>query len=291
MLNGKRKIMSVGFVLAASGIALLVWLLIPGSDNRTGTVSAEAIIVDACNLNAVSDYDVTMEAVLNNFHGGGVRTESTSKFRISANGYHEITSGKDSPGAAERIFLYDVGIFTRRMEADGEWRPWQTQYFKDEEKELFKANSPDGSFCGRVDLYDVKFNKDDELDGLPVKRYVAYGTKLTTLHGGTAPDSYEKLEYWIDGSGKVLRLDQVMFIEGKDYDRKLKATHYLSGFGQPNPITAPEIDETPEPVSPLLEQMSEQELEEFERQLTEQLQAAGLTPEEIEAELEELGLK
>ena len=65
-----------------------------------------------------------------------------------------------------------------------------------------------GSFCGRSDLSEIKFNKDDVVDGVPVKRYTAYAFHYVKAYGGdvTNGKDYEKIEYWIDASGNPYAL-------------------------------------------------------------------------------------
>ena len=61
---------------------------------------------------------------------------------------------------AESFFIADTGRFSRETDENDVWSPWTVTYFSEEDKKYIRTDLPIGvgSFCGRTDLYGIKFH-------------------------------------------------------------------------------------------------------------------------------------
>ena len=213
-------------------------------------VSAQEIVENACALEKLASYDFTGESTLENFYRVGLTTRFTQEGRVNGNDYHLLISGEGD--TSETIQIADIGLYSRRLDQDGKWNPWQVEYFTEKVKAaLANQSGRGGVFCGRSDLSEIKFNKDDVVDGVPVKRYTAYASHYVKAYGGdvTNGKDYEKIEYWIDAGGKPIRIDHEYLVATKDHDLKAVYVFYLTSFGEPNEIVAPQLlDPSPTPM-------------------------------------------
>ena len=295
-MSKSRSAIAATVLLAAVGIGLVVWWIGFSVDDE---VAALALAKDACDYEEYQYYD-TEEEFAGTEYDIGRELTIQFKIRYSPTGFHGLgrmlADSHSEFGQEEFIHLYDVGRFTRKWDTGTSttWGDWNVQYWSEGHKEARRNNLAyfmvhSARFCGYTNLQNLKYVGDDTIDGEAVKHFTAE-VPLKVEHG-YGPDDYELVEFWLDLDGKLLRKQIEVRQTSNGFDYHYLHTIDYSELGVPNKIVAPNVVavETPEPYSepPLQEQVPDLDPE---GQLTEALQKAGKTPEEIEEVLEHLDL-
>ena len=254
-------------VIAAAVVAGLLWWLIPSSGGDT--VDALAVIEDACSYSrAETSFDGT-ERGTTNITEDGIPISGVSKVRYNGQDAHQITYDEQGTARAEVIYIASFGTYSREANEQGEWGEWEVHAFPD----IFLQATPESNpspgsesnpspgseedfgvgpvgqvdetitgtsrFCDWEDLVNVRYLEDARVNDTPVKHFSASIDPELIGGGG----NYENYEYWVDEGGRVIQLKWDVFFDsrGGRQEERVATTMTVSGYGEPNVITAPEI--------------------------------------------------
>ncbi len=94
-------------------------------------------------------------------------------------------------------------------------------------------------FCGWEDLVDARYVGDARVNDIPVEHFSASLDQEFLL----GENSYENHEYWVNADGRAIQVKWDVFFDsrGGRQEERVATTMTVSGYGEPNVITAPEI--------------------------------------------------
>ena len=207
-------------------------------------VSADGeILRDACEDNDKPDhYDSTEIGIHTR---GGETLHSTKELRAAGKNFHQVTTAEGLQGGAEMMVVDGYYYFRERSE-EGVWTDWHVQPFPTPRTTLTPV--PDQvSFCGIRwigDEFAVSFVGAEVLDGVEVGRFRVSDPAWEEIGG------HWRNDYWVDHDGQVRQIQHDFYDpdEGGSEERIIK-TSTISGIGEPNEITAPEVTPNPGPTA------------------------------------------
>ena len=219
-----------------------------------GTLAILALVVacsakNACGDDVLDNYDyVTKQWITGEgsndpplFFTGRVGDRyNREEFTYDESGEHLIR---------HTIDIFDLGLFSRRRveTTGGPLGEWSADYLSDEwlahSKQIIEQDKEttvrENVFCNFIDLENLKYEGEEELDGKTMQKFTAI-TRKQFIQKGSKEEDYKDLTFWIDSGGKPYRLDTVehIFFPGSPEILEHNSTLF-SGFGERNEITAP----------------------------------------------------
>ena len=238
-------------------------------------VDAQAVIENACGGGVLDNYDY----VSTQWTTGDGSTDPTLVYKGWVGDHYnwELFTYNESGEHLLRhtIDIFDLGLFSRSAQlpksdlivdlssssrrrgvtTGGPLGEWSADYYSGESlahrKQIIEQGKEttvrENVFCNFIDLENLKYEGEEELDGKTMKKFTAI-TQKQFIQTGSKED-YKDLTFWIDSGGKPYRLYTVehIFFPGSP-ETLLHSNTLFSGFGERNEITAPiekpaELDE------------------------------------------------
>ena len=252
---------SISFLVLAfvTALGMIVWWLALG-DSQT-----QAITVDACDLEPefydvraiVSGGDgVVIQEQLNELASDRIRStfwDEDGRMVMQQIRVGDSFSSRSSTRSIDHFEAHTrfnpqgttyTRVFTGGRSSGANinraWEPWKS------EREVLDRIDPDGGFCGYSlgILTNLRQTGSHTIDGVPTAKYEA--TIEIDRDESTVGPADMKLEWWVDGEGRLRRRINTQILNG------YRVAQYFSGFGVANQISIPgepQATATPEPAA------------------------------------------
>ena len=190
-------------------------------------VSAESLLDDACHdLADAQSFDITY--AVTHTTDEGIR-KGTWEVRMNGGNYHLVETY--STAIAEKILFDGVFYFRTQWsgEEPGEWRRIDNIRFEKDADTSTSDSTSQSPVCSYATDSRFAGGKETTLNGVKVRHIV--------ISKGSAASISISEEYWITLSGRLVQHKGVVITS----DTRTEHIGVVSGIGEPNVITAPEV--------------------------------------------------
>ena len=219
-------------LVVVGGLSGVMWVM---AQDGSATVSAQEIVLEACDSTSEKDYDLAM-VLSDRTDDGETRKYAEYSFRVSGDDHYVRVDFEDGQDSGEHIVV-DGKVYIR-LKGQDEW--FHMVGFKAYNLTPHPLGNGAGDLCPELGAV-ARVNEDEDVEGANADRYLFE----EELHGGFTTVDGEEVELpnmgtrtwtiWVNDDGQIVKTHTLH----SDGDREYEWTTLVSNVGELNAISAP----------------------------------------------------